>query len=62
MLSKKMLKKGDEIDYLSILFGSANKNSSLRIKLSLLPLQHTQAATVPGTHSRHYATLCQRAN
>ncbi len=39
MLSKKMLKKGDKIDYLSILFSSANKNTSLRIKLSLLPFE-----------------------
>ncbi len=41
MLCKKMLKKGDKIDYLSILFGSANKNTSLRIKLSLLPWQRS---------------------
>ncbi len=35
MLSKEMLKTGGKIDYLSILFGSTNKNSSLRIKLSV---------------------------
>ncbi len=34
-------KKGDKIDYSSILFCSANKNSSLRIKLSLLPWQRS---------------------
>ncbi len=41
MLNKKMLKKDDKKDYLSILFGSTNKNSSLRIKLSLLPWQRS---------------------
>ncbi len=41
MLCKKMLNKGVKIDYLSILFGSANKNTSLRIKLSLLPWQRS---------------------
>ncbi len=60
MLRKKMLKKGDKLDHLSILFGSANKNSSLRIKLSVALA--TQAATARGTHSGHYAALYQYTN
>ncbi len=63
MLSKKMLKKGDKIDYLYFIWLRQQKQFPQDETLTVaLATQRTQAAAVPGTHSRHYATLYQYTN